>query len=289
MLIHEVCRCTNLTKKAVEYYTQKGLVIPELLENGYRDYKKGDLEVLRQIGVLRRLGMGMEEIREILTDHTGGALKKAAARKELRTRQSAKKDILLRKLEEGTPYWEVEEELQVLEMEETIAERLLDAFPGYYGRFVWMHFSGFLSEPVKTTEQQEAYEAVTGFLDEMPSFEVPEDVEEVMSRELDSLETEKIEEIVKGMRQSLADPEAFLAENQETIAWYLAYRQSKEYQDSAAGRWMECMRAFQSASGYTTVFLPAMRRLSPSYQKYCDQMERANEQLLKQYPEAENL
>ena len=39
MLIHEVSRCTQLTKKAVEYYVEKGLVVPEMQENGYRDFE----------------------------------------------------------------------------------------------------------------------------------------------------------------------------------------------------------------------------------------------------------
>jgi len=68
MFRNEVCRRTGLTKKAVEYYTQKGLVVPALLGNGYRDYKEEDVEVLRRIGVLRRFGIGMEEIGEILRD-----------------------------------------------------------------------------------------------------------------------------------------------------------------------------------------------------------------------------
>lgn len=71
MLIHEVSKCTNLTKKAIEYYMEKGLVAPILQENGYRDFRREDVEILKRIGVLRKLGIGMEDIREILQDDTG--------------------------------------------------------------------------------------------------------------------------------------------------------------------------------------------------------------------------
>lgn len=286
MLIHEVCGRTNLTKKAVEYYTGKGLVVPEVLENGYRDYAEEDVERLRRIGILRRLGLGMEEIGEILRDGSGEALRRAALRWELQIRRNARRGALLWGLNHGRTYEEVEGELRALEMEEAIGERLIAAFPGFFGRFVCMHFSEFLREPVRTKEQQEAFEEVRDFLDGMPSFEVPEDVEEVMSRGVESLDTEKVGEILDGVRQSLQDPEAFLREHQETVEWYLAYRQSEEYQNSAAARWMEGMRSFQSASGYTDVFLPAMRRLSPSYREYCEQLEAANERFLERYPEA---
>lgn len=286
MLIHEVCGRTNLTKKAVEYYTGKGLVVPEVLENGYRDYAEEDVERLRRIGILRRLGLGMEEIGEILRDGSGEALRRAALRWELQIRRNARRGALLWGLNHGRTYEEVEGELRALEMEGEIGERLIAAFPGFFGRFVCMHFSEFLREPVRTKEQQEAFEEVRDFLDGMPSFEVPEDVEEVMSRGVESLDTEKVGEILDGVRQSLQDPEAFLREHQETVEWYLAYRQSEEYQNSAAARWMEGMRSFQSASGYTDVFLPAMRRLSPSYREYCEQLEAANERFLERYPEA---
>ena len=36
MLINEVCKECNLTKKAVEYYTEQGLIQPRITENGYR-------------------------------------------------------------------------------------------------------------------------------------------------------------------------------------------------------------------------------------------------------------
>ena len=246
MLIHEVCGRTNLTKKAVEYYTGKGLVVPEVLENGYRDYAEEDVERLRRIGILRRLGLGMEEIGEILRDGSGEALRRAALRWELQIRRNARRGALLWGLNHGRTYEEVEGELRALEMEEEIGERLIAAFPGFFGRFVCMHFSEFLREPVRTKEQQEAFEEVRDFLDGMSSFEVPEDVEEVMSRGVESLDTEKVGEILDGVRQSLQDPEAFLREHQETVEWYLAYRQSEEYQNSAAARWMEGMRSFQS-------------------------------------------
>lgn len=40
MLINETAKFCNLTKKAVEYYTEQGMVNPAILENGYRDFFK---------------------------------------------------------------------------------------------------------------------------------------------------------------------------------------------------------------------------------------------------------
>ena len=35
MLLNEVCKECNLTKKAVEYYTEQGLIQPRITENGF--------------------------------------------------------------------------------------------------------------------------------------------------------------------------------------------------------------------------------------------------------------
>ena len=55
MLIGEICRECNLTKKAVEYYEQQGLIKPEISPNGYRVYSEADAALLREIALLRKL------------------------------------------------------------------------------------------------------------------------------------------------------------------------------------------------------------------------------------------
>ncbi|MCM8709442.1 MerR family transcriptional regulator [Clostridium sp. SYSU_GA19001] len=44
MLIKDVCRECKLTKKAVEYYEQQGLIYPRLEDNGYRNYSYEDID-----------------------------------------------------------------------------------------------------------------------------------------------------------------------------------------------------------------------------------------------------
>jgi hypothetical protein len=53
MLINDVCKATNLTKKAMEYYIQKRLVDPAILENGYRDFSDKDIETRKYEASLR--------------------------------------------------------------------------------------------------------------------------------------------------------------------------------------------------------------------------------------------
>lgn len=66
MLINEVSKNTNLTKKAIDYYTLQGLISPSILENGYRVYSEKDIECLNKISVLRKLDISIDQIKNIL-------------------------------------------------------------------------------------------------------------------------------------------------------------------------------------------------------------------------------
>lgn len=42
MQITELCKKCGVTKKAVEYYCKKGLLQPQIMENGYRVFTDAD-------------------------------------------------------------------------------------------------------------------------------------------------------------------------------------------------------------------------------------------------------
>lgn len=74
MKINEVETLVNITKKNIRFYEEQGLLSPQRnTENGYRNYSEEDVQVLRQIKLLRKLGVPIEEIRHMLTGvHTVG-------------------------------------------------------------------------------------------------------------------------------------------------------------------------------------------------------------------------
>lgn len=66
MRINEVERLVGVTKKNIRFYEAEGLLAPRRSsENGYRDYAETDVETLRQIKLLRKLGVPIEEIRRL--------------------------------------------------------------------------------------------------------------------------------------------------------------------------------------------------------------------------------
>lgn len=66
MKINEVEALVGITKKNIRFYEEQGLLSPRRnSENGYRDYGEGEVAVLRQIKLLRKLGVPLEEIRRM--------------------------------------------------------------------------------------------------------------------------------------------------------------------------------------------------------------------------------
>ena len=67
MKINEVEALVNITKKNIRFYEEQGLLFPQRnTENGYRNYSDEDVQTLRQIKLLRKLGVPIEEIRQML-------------------------------------------------------------------------------------------------------------------------------------------------------------------------------------------------------------------------------
>lgn len=74
MKINEVEALVGITKKNIRFYEAEGLLAPRRnSENGYRDYGEAEVETLRRIKLLRKLGVPLEEIRKMQSGaHTVG-------------------------------------------------------------------------------------------------------------------------------------------------------------------------------------------------------------------------
>ena len=66
MKINQVEELVGITKRNIRFYEKEGLLTPgRNSENGYREYGSQDVETLRQIKLLRKLGVPLEEIRRM--------------------------------------------------------------------------------------------------------------------------------------------------------------------------------------------------------------------------------
>lgn len=285
MLINEVSKRSGLTKKAIEYYSLHGLVTPTVLENGYREYSEQDLTILIRVKVLRKLELTLAEIRQVLNDSSGLVLQRICIKKELTAQDDAIKKSLLEQLLAGKDYHEISLQLQAMEKNRTISEKLLEAFPGYYGCFICLHFARFLHESIESEQQQAAYDTIIDFLDNLPAFDLPAELTDYLQEQTKQINRQQMINILEQSQQSLENPEQFLAENREMLEQYWQYKQSAAYNDSPVGKLQKLLEQFNSSSGYYDVFIPAMKQLSKSYSAYYSKLETANEKLLAQYPQ----
>ena len=66
MKINQVAELVDITKKNIRFYEDQGLVDPDRdPTNGYREYTLKDVENLKQIKLLRQLGVSIENIRKL--------------------------------------------------------------------------------------------------------------------------------------------------------------------------------------------------------------------------------
>ena len=66
MKINEVEALVGITKKNIRFYEEQGLLSPKRnSENSYREYGEEEVQTLRRIKLLRKLGVPIEEIRQM--------------------------------------------------------------------------------------------------------------------------------------------------------------------------------------------------------------------------------
>ena len=289
MFINEVCKKCSLTKKAVEYYIEQGLICPSVQENGYRCFSEEDAERLKKISVLRNLGLSVVEIRNVLSDESGAVMQEIAGRKKLEITALEERQKLIQELVNNQDWECVHDKLRQLEQKQSILERLQNVFPGYYGRYACVHFAPYLNEPIVTDEQQAAFNTIIEFLDNT-DFAISEDLQ----RYLDEV-NEAIARCEDGMdgfagkmsssiNDAVQNPEKFFADNRKVIEKIMTYMESDEYKASPAYRLKESFRQFGKVSGYNDIFIPAMCRLSQSYREYQEKLKNADEKLIQEYP-----
>ena len=283
MLINEVCKKCGLTKKAIEYYEEQGLTHPQIMENGYRVFSENDVIQLRKTAVLRGLGISVADIKTVLAENDHLSFQNICDKKELEISDVQAKQQLLYTLARNQNWEDARAQLSQLETKRSILSRLLDRFPGYFGKFISLHFAPYLNERIVTDEQQDAFETIIDFLDGV-NIVIPDDLKEYLD---DIAKTTDLVDVSKKAAASVAvaiqDPEQYLKDNREMLERYEEIKASDAYKNTSGYRLQELFAQLNRENGYNDIFIPAMRRLSSSYREYYEKLLKANEAFLKSY------
>lgn len=292
MLINEVCKLTGLTKKAIAYYENQGLLNPETMENRYRKYTDEDVSVLKEIALLRKLGLGIADIKTILTSED--KLTDLAACKSRMTRQmnllNVQRECITRLIDNG---YDIEgafaHAAHQLDENRVMKERLAEAFPGNYGLFISFHFGRFLNERIDSPEKEAAYGKILEFLDGLADIPFPKEIEDYMMEAGGPWNDDVMQALDNGTRAAIDDYDEFLKTKRDILEMYLEYCKSDAYRSSPGYKMKTLMLDFQKASGYVDVFIENMKILSREYAEYLEKLHKSNELFLREYPEAADI
>lgn len=187
MTIGKVMESTGLTRKAVRYYESAGLVEPEIMENGYRNYSQQAVKQLILIKTLRELSFSIDEIRKCLRGKTELKLCLEKKHNQIQKQQidiASHLDLLTSLLSENDTSLDdirrlfIQAEQLIRKREQHLNQQLHRLFPGSFGTMLTAAYGHLLDESLTTPEQHQAWEALIRELDELPSISVPRHIED---------------------------------------------------------------------------------------------------------------
>ena len=261
MLVNEILKEVGMTRRAIKYYEEKGLLSIKKGTNGYRNYTDEDVKVLKKISVYRKLGISIEDIKNLLNTNDRGILIRVYNQKlQEKQLQESELEALKDFIDNGNP----DKANEVLDYT-TIESAIESMFPDEaWAEYLNSHFKPFLNVRIKTPEQKQALENILEYC-ENTTLKTPfmmklgikltsgiltetRTADEMIAyyRDMSDEEYEKLKaDVLKGAKLKsgiMKYHPAFIAQR----------KMMKEYQDK----------------GYNDIFMPNLMVLSPKYGEY---------------------
>ncbi len=291
MLINEACNLTGLTKKAISYYEEQGLIKIKKNSNGYREYLIEDIALLNEISLYRKLDIGIKDIKIILkSKDKKKILNNIIQEKQKKEIQIKMQKIYLDKIIHNNFNDEYIKELneEIIETEknngEFIKRELIRAFPSGLGKYLAYHFSPYLNEPLDTLEKYRAWIEIVEFLDNIPEIEIPKSIEIIYA----SMTDEMLERINDSVRNEVENMLNAKGEELEEYKKKLLDSIDKQNDKSLFKimnpfyKFKKQINEFYNSSGYYDIFLPNMKIISSSYKQYHDKLTEFNDLISKE-------
>lgn len=268
---------TGLTRKAIEYYEERGLICPKKSENGYRDYSERDIQILNKISLYRKVGLSITEIENVLSYNT---LSSVLRKKQLELELHEKRKNILELLIKGENDNVIQERLALLENEETICERLERAFPEYFGMMIFSAYQPFLSEPLKESETS-AYNEYINYLDSLPTFELSEEERDYIEKNTAGLGINELKDVNNAKIKAVEDIKQWWTENKDTVTKYEEFKNSDEYASSLMKKIYDKLKKYMEDNNYYEIAIPLIRQFSKTYDDYYKKLPEANDEYMK--------
>lgn len=278
MKINEVIQQVDLTKRAIKYYEEQGLLSINKDENGYRNYTEEDINILKEISVYRKLGISIKDIKTLLEKKDDQLLNNIYKEKINKLEEYKNEAELLKKFIDNNDVDDIYENLDY----KTIGKAIQDMIPGFYGYYFMNHFMPYLQIKIETKEQENAYKKIIKFLDNaeikipllmkissyimyklLPKQDMSKMVEqmEVKTKQYINISEEEYEKLKEQTRKNVK------MKNSVVFKYHPAFISQRKF-----------MRCIQD-SGYNDIFIPNMILLSPKYKEYHEALSSINERI----------
>lgn len=270
MLQNEIKQKLGITRKALQYYEEKGLISIDKYENGYRDYSNEDVEVLKKIVRFRKLGLSIKEIESVLTDGDAALatiLRNHQIHLDLLQEQQTLLEYIVREGKEE----EIDEMLSNLKYKETFYDSLMALFPGYLGQSLFASYKVFMQDPISEEKKQYFIELID-FLDALPPFPLTREEEEKLELLSKEIRMDDLYQVSKQRVDIMKDFEAWRHENEKNLQEFQSYLESEEYRSSILFQIKEKMKQYFLENHYYETVIPLLCQCSDTYKEYYDNL-----------------
>lgn len=275
MLLNEIVKEVGMTKRAIKYYEEKGLLSIKKDVNGYRNYTKEDVETLKKISIYRKLGICIDDIKKLLETNDKRILLDVYHQKlQEKQTQESELEALKEYIDDGDP--DKANELLDYETIENAIESMLPEEE--WADYLISHFKPFLNVRIKTSEQKQALKNILEYC-ENTTLKTPfmmklgiklsgglaketRTADEMISYYRDMSE-EEYERLKDGVLKGAKLKSGILKHHPSYIA---QRKMMKEYQDK----------------GYNDIFIPNLMILSPKYGEYKRALDSVNDRICRE-------
>ena len=278
MKINDVIKEVNLSKRAIKYYEEEGLLEVQRNHNGYRDYSKENIETLKEISIYRKLGLSIQEIKEVQKSEDDAIFADILKKMESELTEKSNEVDALRKYIQTKNADELDQQLDY----QTIADAIQDAVPGFMGFYFINHFLPYLQIRMETKEQQDAFDAIMKYWD---NTEIKLPLNYKISGYLlyKFMPKPAMKDMVKKMNQTILEYTQITPEKYEKLKKQVLngvkFKNSFLYKYSLAGITQRRLMKELQDKGYNDIFIPNMIKLSPKYKEYHDALQAVNKKI----------
>lgn len=275
MLLNKIAKEVGMTKRAIKYYEEKGLLSIKKDDNGYRNYTQEDVETLKKISIYRKLGISIDDIKKLLeTDDKKLLLSIYNQKLQEKQLQESELEALKEFIDDGDP--DKANELLDYETIENAIESMLPKEE--WLNYLMSHFKPFLNIRIKTPEQKQALKNILEYC-ENTTLKTPFMMKLGMKLAGDiAKETKTADEMISYYRDMSNEEyerlKADVLKGAKLKSGILKYHPSyiaqrkmmKEYQDK----------------GYNNIFIPNLMVLSPKYGEYKRALDSVNDRICRE-------